>query len=54
MPTNTAITAGIIRRITERMRVTLKYGFFDGEDRTSGQHNDYQAHLIYSSFHYRF
>jgi hypothetical protein len=48
------ITAAIIRRISERMRVTLKYGFFDGQDRTSGNHNDYQAHLIYSSFHYRF
>jgi hypothetical protein len=49
-----AVTAGIIRRISERMRVTLKYGFFDGDDWTSGQHNNYQAHLIYSSFHYRF
>jgi hypothetical protein len=47
-------TAAIIRRITERMRITLKYGYFVGEDWTSGTHNDYQAHLIYSSLHYRF
>ncbi|MFO1500490.1 MAG: hypothetical protein U1G07_19260 [Verrucomicrobiota bacterium] len=48
------ITATLIRRITQRMRVSLKYGFFDGQDRTSGQHNDYRAHLVYSSFHYQF
>lgn len=48
------VTAAIIRRITERMRITLKYGFFDGRDWTSGEHNNYQAHLIYSSLHYRF
>jgi hypothetical protein len=48
------VTATIIRRINERMRVTLKYGFFDGQDYTAGQHNDYRAHLIYSSLHYRF
>jgi hypothetical protein len=49
-----SVTAAIIRRISARMRVTLKYGYFDGEDWTSGQRNDYHAHLIYSSFHYRF
>jgi hypothetical protein len=48
------VTASIIRRISQRMRVTLKYGFFDGKDNTSGEHNDYRAHLVYSSFHYRF
>jgi hypothetical protein len=48
------VTAALIHRINPRMRVTLKYGFFDGEDQTSGQHNNYQAHLVYSSFHYRF
>jgi hypothetical protein len=48
------VTAAIIRRISQRILVTVKYGFFDGEDRTSGQHNDYQAHLIYTSLHCRF
>lgn len=48
------VTAAIIRRITDRIRVTLKYGFFDGRDWTSGEHNNYQAHLVYSSLHYRF
>jgi hypothetical protein len=48
------VTVSVIRRITERMRLTLKYGYFDGRDWTSGNQNDYQAHLIYSSLHYRF
>jgi hypothetical protein len=48
------ITAGLIRRISERIQWTLKYGFFDGRDKTSGHHNDYQAHLVSTSFHYRF
>lgn len=48
------ITATVVRRINDRMRVSLKYGFFDGEDRTTGHQNDYQAHLVYSSLHYRF
>jgi hypothetical protein len=48
------VTAGLVRRISDRMRVTLKYGFFDGEDRTAGNRNDYQAHLVHSSLHYRF
>ena len=48
------VTATVVRRINERMRVTLKYGFFDGEDRTAAHHNDYQAHMVYSSLHYRF
>jgi hypothetical protein len=48
------ITAALIRRISERMRVTLKYGFFDGRFLASGHHQDYQAHLIYSSLRYRF
>lgn len=48
------ITATVTRRINNRMRVSLRYGFFDGEDRTTGHQNDYQAHLVYSSLHYRF
>jgi hypothetical protein len=48
------ITAGLIRRISARIQWTLKYGFFDGRDKTSGQHNDYQTHLVSSSFRYRF
>jgi hypothetical protein len=48
------ITASVVRRISQRLRVSLKYGFFDGQDRTSGGHNDYRAHLVYTSLRYQF
>jgi hypothetical protein len=48
------VTAALIRRISQRMRVTLKYGFFDGRFASAGHHNDYQAHLVSTSLRYRF
>ena len=48
------VTVGLIRRINQRIRWTMKYGFFDGRDKTSAHHNDYQAHLVSSSLHFRF
>jgi hypothetical protein len=32
----------------------LRYGFYTSRDETSGGNNNYDAHLIYSSFRYRF
>ena len=49
-----AITATLTRRITERIRWSLKYGYTHSENATYGGHQDYQAHLIYSSLQYRF
>jgi hypothetical protein len=49
-----AITATLTRRITERIRWSLKYGYSHSENATYGGHQDYQAHLIYSSLQYRF
>jgi hypothetical protein len=48
------ITATIVRRLTERLRLTLRYGFYHSEDETSGGNNDYEAHVLYSSLQYRF
>lgn len=48
------ITAGIVRRISKNMRLTLKYGYSDYHDVAYGGFNDYQAHLISSSLQYRF
>jgi hypothetical protein len=48
------ITASIIHRINERMQWNVKYGFFTNHDETSGGYNDFDAHLVYSSFRYRF
>ncbi len=49
-----AVTVTLIRRLRDNIRLTLKYGFFDYTDDTSGGNNDYQAHLVYSSLQYRF
>jgi len=49
-----AVTATIVRRISERLRLTLRYGYFHSTDDPSGGHNDYDAHLVYSSLQYRF
>jgi hypothetical protein len=48
------ITAALIRRLTDRVRWTLRYGFFNNHDRTSGGHNDYDAHLVMTSMQVRF
>jgi hypothetical protein len=48
------VTATLSRQLTPRMRWTLKYGYFDYNETTSGEHNNYSAHLVYSSVQYRF
>lgn len=48
------ITATVVRRLTERLRLTLRYGYYHAEDETSGGNNDYEAHVVYSSLQYRF
>lgn len=48
------ITAALIHRINARMQWNLKYGFFTNRDETAGGYNNYDAHLVYSSFRYRF
>jgi len=48
------VTVGLTRMLTRRLKVGLKYGFFDYHDDTSGGHNNYSAHMIYSSLQYRF
>ena len=48
------ITATIVRRLTERLRLTLRYGYFHLDDEPSGGNNDYEAHVLYSSLQYRF
>jgi hypothetical protein len=48
------VTATVVRRICSNIRVSLKYGYYNYIDQTSGEHNNYAAHLIYSSLQYRF
>jgi hypothetical protein len=48
------ITVTIGRQLSRQLRLSLKYGYFDNRDQTSGGHNNYQAHQVYSSLHYVF
>jgi hypothetical protein len=49
-----SVTATITRRITKALQVSLKYGFFCNRDETSGEHNNYDAQLVYANMQYRF
>jgi predicted porin len=48
------INVTVVRRLTEKLRLTMRYGYYHYHDETSGGHNDYAAHLLYSSVQYRF
>lgn len=48
------ITLSLVRQINSNLRWMLKYGYFNNRDRTSGGHDNYQAHLVYSSLQYQF
>jgi hypothetical protein len=52
--TESAVTATITRQLSRRTRLTLKYGFYDYRDTTSGGHNNYRAHSLFSSLQFRF
>ena len=49
-----AITATLARRLTERIRLTLRYGFSHYTDDAFGGNRDFNAHLVYSGLQYRF
>ncbi len=48
------VTATLTRRLTEHLRLNLRYAFTHFEDFASGGFNNYQAQLLYSSLQYRF
>lgn len=48
------VTATLIHKFSRNLLGKLTYGFFTYDDETSGHHNDYTAHLVYSSLQYRF
>ena len=52
--TENAVTATIARQLSTRTRLTLKYGFYDYQDTTSGGHNNYRAHSLFSTLQVRF
>lgn len=48
------INATVVRRLTPKLRLTLRYGYYVYNDDTSGGNNDYDAHVVYSGLQYRF
>jgi hypothetical protein len=48
------ILTTLIRRISPRLRLTLRYGFYTSHSPMSGGNNDYDAHLVQSSAQYVF
>jgi hypothetical protein len=52
--TEHAASATITRQLTKNMRLLLRYGYFNYRDETSGGHNNYQAHSLYSGLQVRF
>ena len=48
------VTVALIRRISDHVRLTLKYGYFNNREDTAGGRLNYDAHLVYSGLQYRF
>src|SRR6266571_7369355 len=47
-------SASITRQLTKQMRLLLRYGYFNYRDVSSGGHNNYEAHSVYSGLQVRF
>jgi hypothetical protein len=47
-------SATLTRQLTKKVRLLLSYTYFDYADETSGGHNNYRAHSIFSSLQFRF
>jgi len=52
--TEQAVSATVTRKLSKNMRLLLKYGYSNYRDVTSGGHNNYQAHSLFSSLQIRF
>jgi hypothetical protein len=52
--TEHTVTASIGRQLTKRVRLLLQYTYYNYDDVTSGGHNNYEAHSIFSSLRVRF
>jgi hypothetical protein len=44
------ITLTLVNRLRRNVLWRIQYGYFTGNDSTSGRNNDYDAHLVYSSW----
>ena len=47
-------SATLRRQLTKNVRLLRSYTYFDYTDETSGGHNNYRAHSLFSSLQFRF
>jgi hypothetical protein len=52
--TQQSVGASVSREIMRNVRVKLQYGYFRYRDDTSGGHNNYDAHTVFSSLQFHF
>jgi hypothetical protein len=52
--TEHTVGASVSRQIAKNVRLKLQYGYFHYRDETSGGHNNYDAHAVFSSLQFRF
>lgn len=52
--TEHSASATITRQLTKNVRLLFKYGYYNYRDVTSGGHNNYEAHSLFSSLQFRF
>ena len=52
--TEHTVSATLTRQLTKNTRLLLRYGYFNYRDVTSGGHNNYRAHSLYSGLQIRF
>ena len=52
--TEHTVGATITRQIAKNVRLKVQYGYFRYRDETSGGHNNYDAHAVFSSLQFRF
>src|SRR5215469_15660278 len=52
--TEHAISATLTRQLAKNMRILFKYGYYNYRDETSGGHDNYRAHSLFSTLQIRF
>jgi hypothetical protein len=52
--TEHAVSATLTRQVAKNMRLLFRYGYFNYRDDTSGGHNSYRAHSLFSTLQLRF
>lgn len=48
------VTATLTRRLTKNLRTSLRYGYYNYADDSSGGARDYEAHIVFTTLQYRF